>query len=86
MTDLVSVEGWSTETQCAHPFHLTTLVSAATDRRHWRVVVKKIRLKIKKKWGSRNLLKKGEWIRLVDDEGRGYTKATLSTHTPPRVH
>jgi hypothetical protein len=34
LTDLVGVEGWNTETQRAHPFHLTTLMSAATDRRH----------------------------------------------------
>jgi len=41
---------------------------------------------LKKMRGSRNLPKKGEWIELVDDGGRGYTKATISTRTPPRVH
>jgi hypothetical protein len=48
LTDLVDAEGRNTETHCAHPFHLTTLVAAATDRMHWRVPVKKIGLKIKK--------------------------------------
>jgi 23S rRNA A1618 N6-methylase RlmF len=79
LTDLVDTEGRDAETHCAHPFHLTTLVAAATDRTHWRDVVKKIGLQIKKKEG-RNLPKKGEWITLVDDGRRGYTKATLYTH------
>lgn len=52
LTDPVDAEGRNTETQCTHPFDLTTLVAAATDRRHLEGCSKKIILKIKKKEGK----------------------------------